>query len=163
MGREIRRVPPHHEHPVDKEGHYRPMHEKNYIDALDKWIAGHHRWEDGGDPDREKSECRYFADWEGDPPSPQYFATYKTEEATWYQLYETVSEGTPTTPPFETQEQLIDHMVEEGSIHDGKWSRKGAEHLVKTGWQPSMAGTIGGSFFSGNALAEAMADETDHE
>ena len=34
----------------------------------------------------------------------------------WYQVYESVTEGTPVTPPFETLEELEEHLVREGDV-----------------------------------------------
>lgn len=72
---------------------------------------------------------------------------YKTEEAIWYQVYETVSEGTPVTPPFETQQELIEYLVIHGDFYQQKcqnetkpgYSREVAEQFVlKSGWCPSI-------------------------
>jgi hypothetical protein len=73
----------------------------------------------------------------------------------WWQVYETVSEGTPVTPPFATKEELIEYLVEHGDFWDQRnrhdyrcyvdpgcyppWSRKAATTFVmEDGWCPSM-------------------------
>jgi hypothetical protein len=62
-----------------------------------------------------------------------------------WQLWETVSEGSPITPVFETAEALVDHLVNVGAWHK-KWDRASAERFVHgTGWAPSGM-VIGGTF-----------------
>lgn len=56
----------------------------------------------------------------------------------WWQVYETVSEGCPITPPFATAEELIDWMASTKDFWGNQWSREGAEHLVKDGSAFSM-------------------------
>ena len=69
MGRKIRRVPPHWEHPKDKNGNYIPLHDQSFDEA---------------------------------------------EELTWWQVYGTVSEGTPDTPAFATSAELIYYLFTYG-------------------------------------------------
>ena len=71
---------------------------------------------------------------------------------TWWQVYETVSEGTPVTPPFETQEELVEYLVANGDFWDqsrrakggssmpcGPWPREQAKKFVLgRGWAPSL-------------------------
>ena len=73
-------------------------------------------------------------------------------KATWWQVYETVSEGTPVSPPFATPDELIDYLVAHGDFWDQQrrergdtimnndpWSREQAEAFVRgPGWAPSM-------------------------
>jgi hypothetical protein len=86
------------------------------------------------------------------PPNYQHPKTMLScgrEDATWYQLWETVSEGTPVTPPFATKEELVQYLVEHGDFHDQyrrqegvkgfkctPWSRDEAESLVFGGGWP---------------------------
>jgi hypothetical protein len=138
MGREIRRVPPNYEHPKRdcphrgrcEEGEcYQPQYDKNYEAAKQEWIDGLLLWLKCEHPSQEP-DCDYW-EWEGNPPDRDYYRAYKDEEATWYQVYETVSEGTPVTPPFETQQELIDYLVEYGDFWDqDRFKRGGLEHFV---------------------------------
>jgi hypothetical protein len=75
--------------------------------------------------------------------------------ATWYQVYQTVSEGSPVTPPFATKEELIEYLVKfgdewdqsrtaEGRQASAGWPRKAAEQFVKSEWAPSMMVVNGG-------------------
>lgn len=53
-----------------------------------------------------------------------------------WQVWETVSEGSPITPVFPTPEALIDHLVYVGAWGK-KWQRESAEAFVKDGWAPT--------------------------
>jgi hypothetical protein len=39
----------------------------------------------------------------------------------WWQVWETVSEGSPVTPAFETAEALIEHLVQHSDAWDQRW------------------------------------------
>ena len=94
-----------------------------------------------------------YCDWSGSPPDAEYCRpNWDKSTATWYQVYETVSEGTPVSPPFETADQLIEYLVANGDFWDQKrrkagnsfmscepWLREAAEKFVKGwGWAPSL-------------------------
>lgn len=164
MGREIRRVPPNYQHPKRQCPHwwrcesgecYQPQYDKRYVEALKAWHEELLLWLDGEHeylksyPEEEHTEQNYI-DYAGDKPDKEYYRTYEDKEATWYQVYETVSEGTPVTPPFETQQELIDYLVnngdfwdqiryKEGRLEKPGYSRESAERFVlNSGWCPSM-------------------------
>lgn len=125
MGREIRRVPSNWEHPKKGlDGNYIPLYDSSYEDAADKWIKGFLEWQEGNG----QSEIKYYWDSEGNPPNEEYCRESFTSEPTHYQIYETVSEGTPVSPVFETKEQIITWLIEEG------YTPKAAEQFVKVGW-----------------------------
>lgn len=162
MGREVRRVPPNWEHPRDDKGHYEVMYETSYKDAVAEWINNHQLWLEGKHPDQldekpeddyKPSKHKYYAQWDGDCPEVKYYNTYYTkEEATWYQMYETVSEGTPVSPPFATKEELAQYLAENGDfwyqsdIERGletfrtKPTLEQARNLVDAGWAMSFMG-----------------------
>ncbi len=113
MGREIRRVPANWEHPKRKCPHspwnggcdeskkngglcYHPMFDEDFDIALKEWVDGYELWKKGEHPDQ--SDCTYFK-WCGAPPDPDFYH-HNWTSAEWYQVYETVSEGCPVTPPF---------------------------------------------------------------
>lgn len=84
-------------------------------------------------------------DYYGQAPDVNDYVPEWTEaEATWFQVYETVSEGTPVTPPFATRDELVEYLVKYGDFWDqhggnGGRSRKAAEAFVmEDGWVPSM-------------------------
>lgn len=165
MGREIRRVPAHWQHPkrtkfnylkMQDEESFQPLYNESYISAVSEWIHNHLLWERGEHPDqqgKDRSEHRHYAQWGGGPPDVEYYRPeWKPEEMMWYQVYETVSEGTPVTPPFETQAELIEYLVKHGDFWDQKrreegtalmacepWTRRQAESFVLgSGWAPSL-------------------------
>jgi hypothetical protein len=164
MGREIRKVPPNWEHPkterfnpfkLSSETHFQPMYDRAFSESMREWIAGWEAWERGERPSYCDDESRDMPYWEyeGAPPDPAYYRPdWKPEEMTWFQVYETVSEGTPVTPPFATKQELIDYLVANGDFWDQKrraeggtimrctpWPREEAEAFVNgPGWAPSM-------------------------
>ena len=146
MSREIRRVPPNWEHPLHTAetvqgrfpasfiGHFIPMHDQPFEDAAGEWKANFLRWEFRSHPDY-KPGTEYW-EYEGDPPDRLSFRPAFTEDPTWYQVYETVSEGTPVTPPFATTAELVDFLVHHGEIApstQGPISRELAESFVVAG------------------------------
>lgn len=162
MGREIRRVPANWQHPKIRCDHrpicqngecYQPMRDENFDDAAKEWKEDFLSWERGERPDYCSEEYRNLEFWEytNDPPDRKYYRPYKDEEATWYQVYETVSEGTPVTPPFATQQELVEYLINNGDFWDQRrlakgddwgragWSKEEAENFVYgDGWAPSM-------------------------
>lgn len=162
MGRELRMVPADWEHPRKTDNNYQPAHAKEYEIASAEWRTEFAKW------DREEKEMDY---WEYDPPPDRdHYVDYAGKPCTWFQVYETVSEGTPVTPPFETKEELIEYLVAHGDFWDqkrrqegctfmecGPWSRAAAESFVRdTGWAPSFVFTAGKGIESGH---EAFASQ----
>ena len=167
MGREVRRVPPNWDHPSRKpecdpyrHGGFQPMHDEHIQDALSRWLAEFDRVRRGDLSDFEREYCSgdgglavWIQEFE-QPPDPNYCRPWRDDEATWWQVWETVSEGTPVTPPFATQAELVDYLVEHGDFWQQKrwaegdtfmqpgppgYSRKAAEAFVMgSGWVPSM-------------------------
>ena len=145
MGREIRRVPPNWEHPRDNKQKYIPLYDIDFDTEIERWYEEYKLWQKWEHPDqldRPDRTCTFW-EWDGGPPRPETHRPVFTEEPTWYQIYETVSEGTPVSPPFATKEELIDYLVKYGDYWDqnrgdGGWDRKNAEQFVGDGWAPSM-------------------------
>lgn len=154
MGREIRRVPPNWEHPkkeYDRIEHgryvrvldYKQMFDRPFAPAMEEWYA---EWK-AHKP--EEHEGMQYWEWSGGPPDPEYYRPdWDKGTATWFQVYQTVGEGSPVSPPFATQAELVDYLVEHGdfwdqSRGDGGWERKNAESFVGSGWAPSLIGLAG--------------------
>lgn len=149
MGREIRMVPANWDHPtIERYGRIdkQPMYDQRFEDRFAEWLADFDRIRSGDLRDFEK-ECypRGLADWLQDeaPPDPAYYRPWADEDAVWFQVWETVSEGTPVTPPFASQSELVDYLVNNGDEWDqkrgdGGWSRHDAEGFVNAGWAPSL-------------------------
>jgi hypothetical protein len=147
MGREIRRVKPGWEHPkyLPENVHlewqrdaYHPLYDRDYESACAKWYAGAITFK----PDQYSN---WYHEDAGNPPDAEYYRSEKWEdgEATWFQMYETVSEGTPVTPAFATKKELIEYLIIHGDYWDqkrgaGGWSRTNAESFVKNERAPSM-------------------------
>lgn len=158
MGREIRRVPANWEHPKEMKYNpfrrtesevYQPMYDRPFALSMREWIAGWEAWERGERPSYCFDESRDMPYWEyeGAPPDPKYYRPdWKPEEMVWYQVYETVSEGTPVTPAFATKEELVEYLVANGDFWDQKrraeggsimpcdpWTREEAESFCSVG------------------------------
>lgn len=151
MGREIRRVPPNWEHPkAMNSDQYHPLHDRHYPTEAARWTKDFLEFEEDK-KNGAQSDYTYYWEYENHPDE-EYCVPYTKEEATWYQVYETVSEGTPVTPPFETQQELIDYLVNHGTFWDKRgFSREVAEKFVlETQWVPSgMFNSATGVFKSG--------------
>lgn len=150
MGREVRMVPPNWRHPRHKDYYDRlqPMYDRRFEDAAAKWKAEFLKWEAGERPDycSEENRTLEFWEWNGEPPDRTYYRTWRDEEATWFQVWETVSEGTPVTPPFATKDELIDYLATNGDFWDqkrgdGPWDRAAAAKFVGSGWAPTFVVT----------------------
>lgn len=141
MGRELRRVPANWEHPKDNKGEYVPLFDETYKDAIAEWSEESKLWERGQHPDQlnesaPTDQYKHYAEWAGEQPEPEFYRP-DWADAPWFQVYETVSEGTPVTPPFAGRLLLVSFLCEYGT--DGRpWSLHAAESFVKEGWMPSV-------------------------
>lgn len=156
MGREIRMVPPNWVHPRDSRGNLQPMLDASFSDAANEWKAEFAAWERGDRPDccdDEASKSLEFWEWSSSPPDRAYYRPYTAADATWVQLWETVTEGTPIRPPFATREELADHLATKGD-NWGKqaWGHASANAFVKAGWAPSMM-VVGGNIIKSQDIA----------
>jgi len=149
MGREIRRVPPDWNHPRqqckhspwaggcdDAKAHgvmcFVPLYDNDYHTAAREWIEGFDLWRKGEHPSQMES-CPYFWEYDSPPEEENYRdRAWTPEEATAYQVYETVSEGTPVSPVCKTLDALIAWLISQGH------SEHAAREFAKTGWAPSM-------------------------
>jgi hypothetical protein len=114
MGREVRRVPPDWQHPKNANDRFIPLFEGYKIA---QWYERKKKWDEGFQPDyhggwepkdqRWTEKCMPFEDYAGPEPDPKdYMPAWTAEEATWYQMYECTTEGTPISPAFATPEEL---------------------------------------------------------
>lgn len=90
MSREVRKVPANWKHPKDKNGHYIPMYEHLPYNEEDIAEGLRDGWLDDDPPNY---GCDVMPQW---PES----------ERTHYQMYESITEGTPISPVMETPEAL---------------------------------------------------------
>ena len=163
MGREIRRVPPNWEHPRQECKHspwaggcadalahegccYKPLFGPDYAVKAREWLDHAMRWDRNEFLSHEnaddKSEHPFYWEWNGMPPDKDDYVSYRPEEATWFQVYETASEGTPVTPPFAAKEELVAHLVKYGDDWghgNDKWSEMAAREFVEYyEWTPTL-------------------------
>jgi hypothetical protein len=151
MGREIRKVPKNWEHPKSDRGYGRgmeftPLYDQDYLTEITEWIKNHELWLKGEHEDQKEPDgCKekFYAEWGGDPPHVEAYRPAWTEPADHFQVYETVSEGTPVSPVFATKEEMIEYLVANGDFWDqrrgnGGWSRSAAEGFVKFESCPSL-------------------------
>jgi hypothetical protein len=155
MGREVRMVPPNWEHPRKESGEYHPLHDQDFEERAAEWFAECVQWSKGEHADqKDESEnwrkaYKYYWQWAGDPPDKEYYRPkWADGEATWFQVYETVSEGTPVTPPFATKAELVEYLATKGDFWSqqrgtGPWDRESATQFVGDGWAPSAIGMPG--------------------
>jgi hypothetical protein len=157
MGREIRRVPKGWQHPKDERtGRYIPLFDYDYESKAQEWIAEFQAWESGaetfpdGDPIAPHKEYRKYY-WEyANTPDEETCRPKFDAEPTCYQVYETVSEGTPVSPVFETLDAMIVWLVSEG------YSQVAAERFAKEGWAMSAAFDTGTGRFASDIETYSM-------
>lgn len=144
MGREVRKVPPNWQHPLDERGNPQPMNDEEFSTAARRWKNEFSKWEAGERPDYADSEdgLLEFWEWDGGPPDRKYYRPWTDADATWFQLWETVSEGTPVSPPFATKAELDAYLAEHGDFWDrrrgrGGWGREVADAFLELGFAPS--------------------------
>lgn len=103
MGREVRRVPASWEHPKDEKGHYIP-HDYHY--------------------NQEEIEEGLRDGWlDNDPPNYgcDVMPQWPDAERTHYQMYESITEGTPISPVMETPEALA-HWLADNEASAGPYA-----------------------------------------
>lgn len=168
MGRAIRRVAAGWEHPCytdedvernfllyrNRVGQFRPLYDRSYSLAKREWLDAVAQWEAGTHPDQQpkadgtpRAAAKYpeYWDWDGPPPDRFFYRPdWRPEAMTWWQAYETVSEGTPVTPAFATAEALVGFLATQPDfMGDGPRSRESAERLVRGGCRPPWSSSTG--------------------
>lgn len=130
MGREIRKVPKDWQHPKNELGGYQVMFEMSYEEALAEY--------------KKDPELYDYVE-----PDPKYYNTfYDPKNATCYQIYETVSEGTPVSPAFETKEKLALYLSKNGDFWYQRRRAKGRQDYKPT-YEQALAFVNSGFAFSG--------------
>ncbi|MCK4821648.1 hypothetical protein KA005_38135 [bacterium] len=155
MGREIRRVPPNWKHPEYEDcphlngldwthkRHnspsdyqygkcFQPLCDVDFDTALQEWLAEYESWKQSGHPYQEDYE--HFKA----PPDPEYYRpAWTVDEAISFQIYETVSEGTPISPVFATKDAMRQWLITQG------YSEFATDKFIEDSWAPSMMGIAG--------------------
>lgn len=120
---------------------YQPMMNRSYAEAISEWIENHKLWEAGKHPnqlDGSAKGVRFYAEWDGNAPDVEYYRPdWKPEDMIWFQLYETVSEGTPLSPPFPTKKALVDWLSNNKDYWNHTWTPEQAAAIVEHEWAPS--------------------------
>jgi hypothetical protein len=158
MGRKIRKVPPNWDHPRKRFAwgiDFVSMWDRSFDEANAEWATDRDRVARGEMDEFEASCYKNVAEWLEDHPAPNSNDTvlwrpYSKEEATWFQLWQTVSEGSPVTPPFATIEELADYLATNGDFWDQSrrpgrsgWGKETADAFCKVGWAPTFVVTDG--------------------
>lgn len=131
-------------------------------DSINQWKCAEAECERLGEP-YECSACAGAGDiW----PSAEAEKAYEDWQPTpppagvGYQIWETVSEGSPISPVFATPEALAKHMAgTRWGADDGTPYETWLKFINGPGWAPSMVGTAAG-LLSGVEAAAAMVGET---
>lgn len=105
MGRQIRRVPKDWQHPKDASGEFIPLLDRTFKEDADEWVANCIAWANGTHKDfaEHGTGHPYYWQWDIEPPKEEWYRPEHTSEPTCYQIYENVSEGTPTSPGIRDQ------------------------------------------------------------
>jgi hypothetical protein len=117
-------------------------------DSINQWVVVKAELERQG----KSSTCEHCQGHGFTWPSLEAEAEYEnwkeTEppEGPGYQLWETVSEGSPISPVFETAEELAQWLAgnRQGSIDDGTTYEQWMRFICGSGWAPSLVGTSQG-------------------
>lgn len=171
MGREIRRVAKGWVHPRREEdiAHYQPLHDESYLEASNQWVKDHQLWLAGKHPDIKKykldtKEYPFWASWSGYLGMPEEYRPYwEPEEMTCYQLYETVSEGTPLSPVFKTKKALAAWLTNNKDYWGRQWTKEQAEAMVAEEYAPSGLGGNGRFMGSEEAVEYLHRDKVSGE
>lgn len=152
MGREVRRVPPDWQHPKDEMGHYISLYDNaghacrncqaEWDVAAAKWAEGFESDYSGGwHPIPEKYRGMSYAEYAGERPKASwYMPDWSDDERTHYQMYESVTEGTPISPVFATPEELARWLADTGAsaFADTTASYEAWLATIRAGSSPSM-------------------------
>ena len=134
MSREVRRVPASWEHPKNEQSHYVPHYEHFPYNQEEIEEGLRDGWLDNNPPNY---GCDVMPQW---PES----------ERTHYQMYESVTEGTPISPVMESPEALARWLA------DNKASAGPYATATYDQWLVMIAGSSIGSFVGNRATGETM-------
>ncbi len=153
MGRELRMVPPGWHHPIefarDRQGymqiHHIPLLGGSYSKSSQKWDEDNNQWNLGfvddykGGYKAKTDESIYkgsYEDYEGPRPvAEHYMPEFPPGTATYFMMYENVTEGTPISPSFATPHELAMWLSSfwRGDGNYQQWLR-----IIEAGSSPSL-------------------------
>lgn len=124
---------------------------RQWIDDLELWLKSEHETQKGMTveeiarlnkkyPDNKgltldmyEPTILAYIEYVGDFPDRDFYRPdWTDEERTHFQMYETVSEGTPVSPVFASKEDLADWLVKSEG-----YSRETADKFMETEWAPT--------------------------
>lgn len=160
MSREVRRVPANWKHPKDERGHLIPLYGDSFSkraaewdEKATQWDKGFHRFYGGEWRPKEPSQTGTFEEYDGSrPQGHEYMPDWPEAERTHYQMYETVTEGTPISPVMETPEALARWLADNNGNAGAYRTATYEQWLVMIqgdGWAPSLVNIQGKSIVSG--------------
>ncbi len=168
MGREVRRVPAHWEHPMDAKGHYIPLFDDSFAEAAERWDSdaalfaqGKRRdWTDDTKiVDLGDVQSETYAEYNGERPvESDYMPDWPEAERTHWQMYENVSEGTPISPVMATPEELA-RWLADNKANAGAGATASYEAWLATvhrGFAFSMMGIPGEGLMDGVTAMEKL-------
>ncbi len=170
MSREVRRVPATWEHPHQYCPHspwtkgcdvakanggycYKPMFDGDFNTRAREWMDAAIAWDNGTDKDAAENKAAhpFYWQWDAGPPDPEdYMPSWPDAERTHYQMYESVSEGTPISPVMESPEALARWLADNGA-NAGAGRTASYEAWLRVcngGYAPSMV-MVNGTMMSG--------------
>lgn len=159
MSREIRRVPKGWEHPRNEKGQYIAMFDEDYDSAAEEWTLSFSLWAKGEHKDQLKDsgagkKYKHYWDWAGEPPDKESYRPRFVDPADHFQIYETVSEGTPISPVFENKTEIISWLVGKG------YSEIAAKKFAEYEYAPTMMAIPGrGLVMNIHALDDSVKEE----
>lgn len=128
------------------------------LSSTDCYVAIKARCERDGYRD-ECATCNGHGSLEAYPGQRQEAEDWEPEQppaGEGWQMWETVSEGSPVSPVFATPEELADWMTgPDADQFSRASSREGALKFIKAGWAPSFIG-VGDTLMSGVEAAEVL-------
>jgi len=131
MGRVIRKVPKGWEHPKNAEGFYKRIHDQSLKSSIIEWIKEFNENEFDSGKDTAYENATEFL--EGYPfPNPEHYLPDFESDPVCFQIYENVTEGTPVSPVFNNEDDMLSWLIEEG------YSKEAASTFIKNGWAPTM-------------------------
>lgn len=128
-----------------------------------------HVWDDAGEEttlvvvrDADHLHELLVAQHASERPDPSdYMPEWNDDVTLGWCLYETVSEGTPTTPVFATADELVDHLATVGQDYDQvPMRRAAAEALVSAGSSLGSMVLAGGRLYRSDVDADLLATTT---
>lgn len=144
MGREVRKVPKDWQHPSDRNGKCKPLHD-GYNADIEKFKSL-----------IEKEGVEYAIDYFGGGPQREnYMPDWPESERTHLMMYENTSEGTPISPAFETAQELARWLADNEASSFGNMTATYEQWLsmIDDGYAPSMV-IAGNKMMSGVEASE---------